>query len=266
MKLVKQKMNIKRNENKTHFLSTLRKMANGAKFEFKEDFYLNEIESLSIIDKLRLSSKHNEVYKIKTEKETFLVKKFLDNRARHEYNALNKAYEKGVRVPKPLILVDNKVLVTEFIEGINLCDQLNRTLNSKYSDMLAEWFSSLHSSFKKKNETLVKSESILRNFIEAQDNVVGVDFEFSHYGNPIKDIGEICASILDTNPMFTEDKYSLCRRLIQRYEKKMGVIILKEVVLWTVKALEKTMTQRPNQKKILSEKAYELKTGRKSLV
>jgi thiamine kinase-like enzyme len=64
---------------------------------------------------------------------------------------------------------------------------------------------------------IIRGDSILRNFI-VTDRIWGVDFEESRAGNPTEDIGSICSSILSTDPMFTNEKFLLCKWFIKSYK------------------------------------------------
>jgi hypothetical protein len=112
----------------------------------------------------------------------------------------------------------------------------------------------------------VKSESILRNFIDSRQGLFGLDFEFSHYSDPLRDIGEMCASIMDTDPRFTDEKLKICQELIHSYNTRVGERSSHDIKHWIAEALEKTSIQRPRQKKILTEKAHEIRTGKINLV
>jgi tRNA A-37 threonylcarbamoyl transferase component Bud32 len=244
----------------------LKKLSGTDNLSITESIDFTSIKDLEVKEKKRLQSKRNLVFKFTTDDKKFAVKKFDEKHAVHEYHTLKQVYDKGVKVPRPLILIGENVLITEFIEGSNLCDQLNKTLDVAYSDSLAEWFFRLHASFRRNHDSMVKSESILRNFIDSRDGIFGVDFEFSHYGDPLKDVGEICASILDTHPMFTDEKLKICRELIHSYNYRTNSQSSHEVALWIARALENTSLQRPEQRKILTEKANDIRTGKINLV
>ncbi len=84
--------------------------------------------------------------------------------------------------------------------------------------LLAEWFFNFHNHFKKEDQFLIRGDPILRNFI-LTDRIWGVDFEESRIGKPVEDIAGLCSSILTTNPMFTNEKFRLCRFFIESYLK-----------------------------------------------
>jgi len=248
------------------FLGEIKRLSGTVNPVITENIDFKILKDLEVYEKTRLPSKRNEVFKFTTNEKTFAVKRYSEKRAPHEYHTLKLVHEKGLQVPKPLVLIDDNVLITEFIEGSNLCDQLNSTLDITYSSRLANWFFRLHSSFRRNHFSMVKSESILRNFLDSGQGLFGLDFEFSHYGDPLRDIGEMCASIMDTHPMFTDEKLKICKELIHSYNNQMGEQSSHDITCWIAKALEKTGIQRPRQKKILKEKANEIRRGKINLV
>ena len=149
---------------------------------------------------------------------------------------------------------ENNVLIMNYIIGENLCDLLNdekTTSNEKQKLMilLADWFINFHNFFKKDEQFRIRGDSSLRNFIFS-DRIWGVDFEDSRIGRPIEDIGGMCASILTTNPMFTQEKIQLCKKFIDAYiEKAPGRILnVNDEISYSI--LEK-IQWRPDQEEIL---------------
>jgi len=159
----------------------------------------------------RLKSKKNRVYLVESKEGHFVLKLY---RAPHhrrsvvEHRVLQEACRKGLAVPQPVAFIEKKALLMEYIPGENLCDLLNRRCLVEYADKLADWYGSFHRCFScPGGEFLIKGDSILRNFIvRADGSLYGVDFEETAPGDPARDIGQICASILDTDPMFTPAK------------------------------------------------------------
>lgn len=142
-----------------------------------------------------------------------------------EYAILKRGSSK-LNMPVPLEKdEENNVIAMSYIIGENLCDVINdekTTISEKQRLMylLAGWFSKFHTYFKKTDKIFIRGDSILRNFI-LTDRVWGVDFEESRCGKPIEDIASMCASILSTDPMFTDEKLQLCRIFINSYEKSI---------------------------------------------
>ncbi|MFP4545850.1 MAG: protein kinase, partial [Methanomassiliicoccales archaeon] len=106
--------------------------------------------------------------------------------------------------------------------------------------------------------TLIKSDSKLKNFIW-RGEVVGVDFEMAREGSPVEDIGEVCSQILDTDPMFTPDKYRLCGEFLREYVALTDLELkgLKDSVLLS---LREAANFRPDQRGYLHSKVEELRS------
>lgn len=140
-----------------------------------------------------------------------------------EYYILKKGSSK-LSMPTPLVKdEDDIVIAMRYIIGENLCDVINDENttfdeNKKTISMLAEWFANFHEHFKTEDKFRIRGDSILRNFI-LTDRIWGVDFEESRIGNPIEDMAGMCASILSTGPMFTEEKIKLCKIFMESYQK-----------------------------------------------
>ena len=116
---------------------------------------------------------------------------------------------------------ENNVIIMSYIIGENLCDLINdknTSFNEKQRLMilLAEWFTNFHNHFKTIDEFYIRGDSTLRNFI-LTDRIWGVDFEEFRTGRPVEDIAGMCASILTTDPMFTSEKFKLCKTFLESY-------------------------------------------------
>ena len=137
--------------------------------------------------------------------------------------------EKGSSVLNMPILYekdsDNNVLLMNYIMGENLCDVLNdeKTIfneNQRIMVLLAGWFARFHRYFKTSDQFYIRGDSILRNFI-ISDHIWGVDFEEFRAGKPVEDIAGMCSSILSTDPMFTSEKFQLCKTFIKSYAESV---------------------------------------------
>jgi tRNA A-37 threonylcarbamoyl transferase component Bud32 len=117
----------------------------------------------------------------------------------------------------------NNVLIMNYITGENLCDIINddkTTLVEKERLMilLSKWFFDFHNFYKKDDEFQIHGDSTLRNFIFT-DRIWGLDFEESRIGKIVEDIAGMCSSILSTDPMFTPEKFQLCKTFVDSYTK-----------------------------------------------
>ena len=142
---------------------------------------------------------------------------------KNEYTVFKKGSSK-INIPSVYEMdEENNVLITNYIIGENLCDVINNedtTTNEKQRLMilLAEWFIDFHNHFKTNDGFIIRGDSSLRNFI-LTDRIWGLDFEESRPGKTVEDIAGMCASILTTDPMFTKEKFQLCKIFIEHYMK-----------------------------------------------
>ncbi len=209
----------------------------------------------------RLKSKKNRVYLVENRGGRFLLKLYRAPHHRHsavEYRVLREAYRKKAAVPRPLASIKGKGLLMEYIPGENLCDRLNRSCLPEYADMLAAWFAHFHRCFGCPGGiTMLRGDANLRNFIVHPDGTLfGVDFEEAVPGESDRDIGQICASILDTEPAFTPAKAALCRRLIGRYGCSTGRRGLEQDLTGPIAAaLRESARRRLRQRRYLSREA-----------
>jgi aminoglycoside phosphotransferase (APT) family kinase protein len=93
----------------------------------------------------------------------------------------------------------------------------------EWLDGLALWLSRLHS-IKTDKGSLLKGDANLRNFIYSKGQIYGLDFEEEEYGDPRKDLGNLCFFILTDTPSFRREKYEMTRKLLRSYEKYSGTV------------------------------------------
>ena len=137
----------------------------------------------------------------------------------------------------------NNFLILHYIKGKNLCDIINSedtSFNSKLKIiiLLAKWFLKFHEYFKTKKKFFIRGDSNLRNFL-FNNQIWGVDFEESRFGEPVEDIACMCSSILSTNPMFTKDKFLLCDTFVESYSEKINIKIEKLNKMISLRLLQK---------------------------
>lgn len=212
----------------------------------------------------RLQSKKNRTLLVENKEGPFVLKLYRaphHRRSALEHRVLMAAHRSGIAVPRPIAYSRNRALLMEHIPGENLCDLLNRRPLPEYADALARWLSSFHRCFRRPGgATLLRGDTNLRNFILRPGGALyGVDFEEAAPGNPARDLGRLCASILDTDPMFTPAKAALCRRLIARYRRITGLKNpASELTAQIALALRETAQRRPQQRRRLLESAAQL--------
>lgn len=196
----------------------------------------------------KFKSKKNNNFLTMIDNQLYVLKIYspdFQSNAETEFKVLTKAYNAGVLVPKPIEYWPNKAILTQYIKGDNLCDVFNKNISPAYGIALAHWYASYHKITKNsKSMVLLKGDSILKNFIVTDEDIYvnrgsinGIDFEEAHYGDPALDIGQICASILNTDPMFTVSKVVICNDLIKTYSFLTGYKDLKRIKLCLVEAL-----------------------------
>ena len=104
---------------------------------------------------------------------------------------------------------------------------------------------------------MVRGDATLRNFLFT-DRIWGVDFEEARKGEPIEDIAQMCASILSTDPMFTEKKIHLCQLFIHTYRQQAPWSLgnINDEVAYS---LLQQIQWRPEQEEILRTNAIRLR-------
>ena len=189
-----------------------------------EDLVKNKKKYNDAVIQLQFKSKKNIVAYVTLKNKPRVLKWFVPGLKRQmnaEYNVLKKGSSK---LNIPIIHEKdekNNVLILNYIIGENLCDIINDKETSEREKerliiLLAQWFFDFHNHFKSKEEFLIRGDPSLRNFIFT-DRIWGVDFEESRIGKPVEDIAGMCASILSTEPMFTDEKFQLCEKFIDYY-------------------------------------------------
>jgi tRNA A-37 threonylcarbamoyl transferase component Bud32 len=218
----------------------------------------------------RFESKKNTVSYVILNKKPRILKWFAPGFKKNmetEFAILKKGSSK-LSMPTPLVKdEDDNVIAMTYIIGKNLCDVLNdenTTSDDKKKTirMLGEWFADFHKQFKTEDKFQIRGDSILRNFI-LTDRVWGVDFEESRFGKPIEDIAGMCASILSTDPMFTDEKFGLCKTFIESYQKSVTWRLdnINEEVAY---ALLEKIQWRPDREETLRKNAQRIR--KKNLV
>jgi tRNA A-37 threonylcarbamoyl transferase component Bud32 len=148
----------------------------------------------------------------------------LKNNMDVEYEVLKKGYAE-LSMPSPLEKdTENNVLVLSYLMGENVCDILNDEKTSleekkRITSQVADWLVKFHGFFNTEEGFRIRGDACLRNFILSKGRIWGVDFEESRIGKPVEDVATLCASLLSTNPMFTDEKFQLCQTFLESYRK-----------------------------------------------
>lgn len=205
------------------------------------DFFYKNIRKSTFYKKYYLdrnikimNSKKNMVFLIKIDGKSRILKSFEPD-VKKRMNVESSILKKGSPVLSIPTLYEidyfNNFLIMQYIKGKNLCDIINSKDTSfdrklKILILLAKWFLEFHEYFKTQKKFLLRGDSNLRNFL--YDNQIwGVDFEESRFGEPIEDIACMCSSILSTDPMFTKEKFLLCNTFVESYSEKINMKIEK---------------------------------------
>lgn len=189
-----------------------------------EDLIKNNKKYNNAVIQHQFKSKKNTVAYVTLNNKPRVLKWFVPGLKRQmnaEYNILKNGSSK---LNVPTIHEkdeENNVLIMNYIIGENICDLINCEDKSKNEKqrliaLLAQWFIDFHNHFKTKKEFIIRGDPSLRNFIFT-DRIWGLDFEESRIGKPVEDIAGMCASILSTDPMFTDEKFQLCEKFIENY-------------------------------------------------
>lgn len=229
-----------------------------------EEFIKNCDDYDKIVIQKSFKSKKNTVAYVTIDNKPRVLKFFvpgLKENMEKEYQILEKG--KKLNIPNVYKKDDkNNFLTMNYIAGENLCDVINdkkTTFKEKkrLMELLAEWFNNFHNHFKTDEEFFIRGDSNLRNFI-LNDQIWGLDLEETRKGQPTEDIADLCSSILTTDPMFTNEKYSLCKKLITSYvEKAPGRV--KNIDLEVSYSILKKIQYRPDDEEILRKHAKKIR-------
>ncbi len=204
----------------------------------------------------RFLSRKNNVYLVRRGDERLILKVFSSDRSDNEYKVLRDAYNAGIPVPRP-VEQNGPAILMQYVEGKTVNDLVDEGAGPEPVLGVASWLARFHRRFiGEDGQVLLKSDAIFKNFIVA-DRVYGIDFELSRPGRPEEDVGEAISFLLDTNPMFTEDKYRLSFAFIKRYEAESG-IILQDIENSIAQSLLEAASFRPGQQELIYRKAKDL--------
>jgi len=217
------------------------------KKSFRNDVYLVEVINQ---DNVRLK---------------YIVKKYVKPKAGNEAFIINSLRNRGLLVPQ-IIWNDNNIIIMEYIDGILLTDLLTNTNINRQNWVkhLARWLYQLHGTISyADNNCLCKFDLNLRNFIFTGENFYGLDFEKVCYHPPERDLGGLCAFILNNDPMFTQWKYSICSLLVENYNNLNVNIInyrldYQAIQYYLIEELKAAAERRVKQRSYLLAKIEEL--------
>ena len=188
-----------------------------------------DFEKFRIGDVFR--SRKNKVFRISYEGRTLIAKVYPQSggdSARREFEVLKKCSDLGLRVPVPIELAGSTIVMS-YLEGSNMSELVDPLLDpdelvdsdsvNRLVEGLAGWLASFHNAFEFR---LCRGDTILRNFLLSDGMTYGIDFEEVHDGDPMSDIGELCASMLGMRPLFGPKNIEMTASFVNRYWKSIG--------------------------------------------
>jgi tRNA A-37 threonylcarbamoyl transferase component Bud32 len=175
-----------------------------------------------------LFSRRNNVFFIKSESfslDSCIIKFYSGSnpelKSYTEYENLRKLNNQGIKVPQ-IRSSHSGYNVMEYIPGLLVSDLAYSFNMGPWIEKLAYWMFQIHSIHKNSHENInnsfLKGDCNLRNFIYYQNEIYGLDFEENRYGDPREDLSEICYFILD-NQVNNPEKIFMAQRFLKSYEK-----------------------------------------------
>jgi len=216
----------------------------------------DKLPGSTLLEARRMASRKNAVHLLRTSEGNVVLKVYDNDRWEMEHSILMLCMSKGVLVPEPFLAGEGYVLM-EHLEGPDLRDLINETLDPTPVRALAEWMASFHGAT---DGSIVRSDAKLQNFILTENGVAGLDFELAHPGDQVEDLGEVCAHLLNTDPMFVREKYELCHEFLERYVQ-VSMRSTEGISEWTARAMEEAAHFRPGQREMLIREAESLREG-----
>jgi len=132
----------------------------------------------------------------------------------------------GLAVPEFIDYTDD-LLILEYIPGDD-CKTLFGQGHERVLQSIARWLADFHEAF---DHDRRRGDCILANFIMHESQIYGIDLEESSQGNYLRDVGDMCTSILRMKPAFTDQRFSQMRSFIASYfDRKDPVDITESVV------------------------------------
>jgi tRNA A-37 threonylcarbamoyl transferase component Bud32 len=213
-----------------------------------------------LVNERLIPSRRNRVWVVETDVRPVILKRSLSGRAENEFNALLRAREKGLDVPFPLYR-SGDYMVIEYIPG-ERCDSLiNHLFSSEAAEKLGLWFAKFHLGFGDEASQAIMADADLTNFQMWDGKVYGMDLEDCGTGDAMDDLGQLIASILGSEPVFTPIKFDLCMRLLESYEEESGMEAVESSRPFVSKHLRLGAATRPLFRKTLLEAARSLEYG-----
>ena len=207
-----------------------------------------------------MPSKRNRVWVVETDVRPVVVKKSLSGKCGNEFEVIIQARGAGMNVPYPLFM-EGDYLVSEYVQG-ETCDTLiNHMFSNQAAEGMGEWLATFHALLGQGPTRKVMKDAVLSNFILSDQKVFGVDLEDAGPGDPLDDLGQLCASILANEPYFTPIKFDLCMRMLQSYERAASVGVVEQVRPYVSKHLRLDSKNKPLFRRTIVSAARSIEKG-----
>ncbi len=231
----------------------------------KYSFLVEKNCAVKIIGIEKMFSRRNQVYLLNTvaggnRPVKYLAKVGIESRAAKESARLRELKALGINVPT-VVWSNQQIIVMEYIDGILLADLMENKelmMQKQWLKHLVVWLAGLHSIQNVEQKVFCVPDLNLRNFIYTGRGIVGIDYEKTVWDRPERDLGGILAFILNSNPMFTPEKYEVIYQLLLMY-REIREINLDMVEEYFFIEMEKAAKRRKKQREYLLTKISELK-------
>jgi len=198
-------------------------------------------------------------------KQRYVIKEHTGSSAGNEVFIVDTLHKHGINVPE-IIWHDDKCMIMQYIPGLLLTDLLagREAGREVWVNALARWLRKLHGYMNISSEVcLCMSDLNLRNFIFNGREFYGIDFESVCFYPPERDLGGICAFILNNDPMFEQWKFGICRSLIRAYEtmpssRSFARLDRDAIQHYLIEELKAAAERRESQRHYLHAKIQEL--------
>lgn len=187
---------------------------------------------------VKLVSKRNFVSRIVNKDITYISKTFASlEDFKHECEVLDVLKKAGVNVPNILEISGQKILLEDLGDYTLLSwyENLEKQNSYNYDDIiynLCSWLRNFYKATKSHfNHSYIINDVNIRNFMIKNNEIYGVDFELSCYGNIEVDAGKLAAYALTYNPAMTEWKIRFRDKFIKVLSEQLSInieLIIKE--------------------------------------
>jgi len=207
-----------------------------------------------------VQSKRNRVWVVETDVRPVVLKQFLSGRCSDEFEALLRARKAGIDVPYPFHK-ESEMLVMEYVPGESCEMMINHMFSSDVADGLGRWLAGFHTSLGDGADQQLMGDAVLSNFLYHDGRVYGVDLEDTRPGDALEDLGQMVASVLCCEPMFSPVKFDLSLRLLSAYEAASGRQVAEAVKPFVSKHIMRNSLSRPLFRRTFAAAARTLERG-----